>query len=129
MLKDGWLYTGDIGYMDEEGFLYVLDRRSDLIISGGENVYPAEIEAVLLEHKAVKEAGVIGVADETWGQVPHAFVVLYDGTATEEQLKLFCMSKLAKYKVPKRIYIVDHLPRNATNKLMRHKLKKWVEEA
>ncbi|KIQ94180.1 2-succinylbenzoate--CoA ligase [Anoxybacillus thermarum] len=128
VLKDGWLYTGDIGYMDDEGFLYVLDRRSDLIISGGENVYPAEIESVLLQHEAVKEAGVVGVADETWGQVPYAFVVLHDVTATEEQLKQFCMNKLAKYKVPKRIYIVDHLPRNAANKLMRHKLKNWINE-
>lgn len=128
VLKDGWLHTGDIGYMDDEGFLYVLDRRSDLIISGGENVYPAEIESVLLQHEAVKEAGVVGVADETWGQVPCAFVVLHNVTATEEQLKQFCMNKLAKYKVPKRIYIVDHLPRNAANKLMRHKLKKWINE-
>lgn len=128
VLKDGWLYTGDIGYMDDEGFLYVLDRGSDLIISGGENVYPAEIESVLLQHEAVKEAGVVGVADETWGQVPCAFVVLHDVTATEEQLKQFCMNKLAKYKVPKRIYIVDHLPRNAANKLMRRKLKNWINE-
>lgn len=129
VLKDGWLYTGDIGYMDEEGFLYVLDRRSDLIISGGENVYPAEIEAVLLQHEAVKEAGVIGVPDERWGQVPFAFVVLGDQMTTEEQLRQFCMNKLAKYKVPKRIRFVNHLPRNAANKLMRHELKKWIEEA
>ena len=128
VLKDGWLYTGDIGYIDEEGFLYVLDRRSDLIISGGENVYPAEIESVLLQHEVVKEAGVVGVADETWGQVPYAFVVLNDGHITEEQLKQFCMNKLAKYKVPKRIQVVDYLPRNAANKLMRHELKKWVKQ-
>ena len=74
-IQNGWLHTGDIGYLDEEGFLYVLDRRSDLIISGGENIYPAQIEEVLLSHPAVAEAGVVGMTDDKWGQVPAAFVV------------------------------------------------------
>lgn len=122
-IRDGWFYTGDIGYVDEEGFLYVLDRRSDLIISGGENIYPAEIEAVLLSHEAVEEAGVTGIADERWGQVPCAFVKLKNGcVATTEQLTAFCQTQLAKYKVPKRIYIVDELPRNAAKKLLRREL-------
>lgn len=122
-IRDGWFYTGDIGYVDEEGFLYVLDRRSDLIISGGENIYPAEIEAVLLSHEAVEEAGVTGIADERWGQVPCAFVKLKNGyVVTTEQLIAFCQTRLAKYKVPKRIYIVDELPRNAAKKLLRREL-------
>ncbi|GGJ76046.1 O-succinylbenzoic acid--CoA ligase [Anoxybacillus voinovskiensis] len=122
-IRDGWLYTGDIGYVDDEGFLYVLDRRSDLIISGGENIYPAEIEAVLLAHEAVEEAGVTGIEDSRWGQVPCAFVKIKEGShVTEEQLLAFCKQQLANYKLPKRIYIVDHLPRTASQKLVRREL-------
>ena len=101
-IQAGWLHTGDIGYLDEEGFLYVLDRRSDLIISGGENVYPAEIESVLSSHPAVFEAGVRGVDDEKWGQVPLAFVVLKE-EATEQQLLAYCRDHLASYKIPREI--------------------------
>ncbi|RHW33274.1 o-succinylbenzoate--CoA ligase [Lysinibacillus yapensis] len=118
---DGWLHTGDIGYLDEEGYLYVVDRRSDLIISGGENIYPAEIENVLSGHPAVQEAGVCAVEDETWGQVPAAFIVL-KAEATEDELIDFCKERLAKYKVPKYFYLVTELPRNGSNKLMRRKL-------
>ncbi|MCL6585688.1 MAG: o-succinylbenzoate--CoA ligase [Anoxybacillus sp.] len=122
-IRDGWLYTGDVGYVDDEGFLYVLDRRSDLIISGGENIYPAEIEAVLLAHEAVEEAGVTGIEDSRWGQVPCAFVKIKEGShVTEEQLLAFCKQQLATYKLPKRIYIVDQLPRTASQKLVRREL-------
>lgn len=122
-IRDGWLYTGDIGYVDEEGFLYVLDRRSDLIISGGENVYPAEIEAVLMSHPAVREAGVSGIDDPDWGQVPVAFVVLNDGAGTnEKELQSLCRERLAGYKQPKRIYFVEALPRTGANKLLRREL-------
>ncbi|MBM7606769.1 O-succinylbenzoic acid--CoA ligase [Lysinibacillus composti] len=123
---NGWLHTGDIGYLDEEGYLYVVDRRSDLIISGGENIYPAEIENVLMGHSAIREAGVCGIEDETWGQVPIAFVVLKD-YATKDDILSYCLNKLAKYKVPKEIYIVQTLPRNGSNKLMRRKLKELIE--
>lgn len=119
--EDGWLHTGDIGYLDDEGYLYVVDRRSDLIISGGENVYPAEVENVLMGHPAIQEAGVCGVNDETWGQVPIAFVVLKQEVSKEEIVD-YCLKNLAKYKVPKDVYFVDTLPRNASNKLMRRKL-------
>ncbi|MFJ8255663.1 o-succinylbenzoate--CoA ligase [Peribacillus asahii] len=122
-IKAGWLYTGDIGYLDDEGFLYVLDRRSDLIISGGENVYPAEIESVLSAHPAVFEAGVTGVIDEKWGQVPLAFVVLTE-EVTEQQLLAHCREHLAAYKMPREIVFCDYLPRNGANKLLRRKLKK-----
>lgn len=122
-IKNGWLYTGDLGYVDEEGFLYVVDRRQDLIISGGENVYPAEVEAVLLAHPDIAEAGVTGVGDERWGQVPVAFVTLKSRREIDEKdIQHFCRQRLAKYKVPTKIFIVDHLPRNATNKLMRREL-------
>lgn len=123
--EDGWLHTGDIGYLDDEGYLYVVDRRSDLIISGGENIYPAEVENVLMGHPAIKEAGVCGMEDDTWGQVPVAFVVLKKDVAIEEILE-YCKGHLAKYKVPKNVYVVDALPRNASNKLMRRKLKELL---
>ncbi|WP_338777886.1 o-succinylbenzoate--CoA ligase [Metabacillus sp. FJAT-52054] len=125
-LENGWLHTGDIGRMDEDGFLYVLDRRSDLIISGGENIYPAEIESVLMEHPLVKEAGVTGVTDEKWGQVPYAFVVASENLTANELLH-FSAKKLAKYKVPKGITFVSELPRNASRKLQRHVLKGMVQ--
>ncbi|TWT26442.1 o-succinylbenzoate--CoA ligase [Planomicrobium sp. CPCC 101110] len=122
--KDGWLHTGDIGYLDEEGFLYVVDRRSDLIVSGGENIYPAEIEKVLLGHPAVREAGVCGMPSDEWGEVPAAFVVLSNGVEADELLA-FCRGQLASYKLPKSIKAVDSLPRNASNKLLRRELKAW----
>lgn len=126
-IKDGWLYTGDLGYLDDDGFLYVLDRRSDLIISGGENIYPAEIESVLLSHPDVVEAGVTGMEDETWGQVPIAFVVA-KMNVTEHELLQFCERKLARYKLPKRIHFVKQLPRNSANKLLRRELLKLLPE-
>jgi o-succinylbenzoate---CoA ligase len=124
--QNGWFFTGDYGYLDDEGFLYVLDRRSDLIISGGENIYPAEIESVLHSHPAVLEAGVIGIDDDVWGQIPCAFVVLASGVSMEE-LKNYCTKRLAKYKIPKKFIVVDELPRNASNKLLRRKLKEWIK--
>ncbi|WHF26168.1 o-succinylbenzoate--CoA ligase [Bacillus altitudinis] len=120
--EQGWLKTGDIGYVDEDGFLFVLDRRSDLIISGGENIYPAEIEAVLLTHPNVKEAGVTGIYDKKWGEVPAAFLVT-DEQIPENELYALCQSQLAKYKWPAAFHFVDELPRNASNKLQRHRLK------
>lgn len=123
--EDGWFHTGDIGYLDEEGFLFVVDRRSDLIVSGGENVYPAEIEKALLGHPAVREAGVCGMPDEQWGEVPAAFVVL-NGEAAMEDLKDFLKSQIAGYKIPKVIRAVHSLPRNASNKVLRRELKSWV---
>jgi o-succinylbenzoate---CoA ligase len=128
--EQGWFHTGDIGYLDEEGFLYVLDRRSDLIISGGENIYPAEIESVLLAHPDVADAGVTGIEDETWGQVPAAFIVRKKNAhVTEEELKLFCLENLAKYKVPKSFYFTEKLPRNAAKKLLRRKLPDLIQES
>ncbi|KIL43948.1 o-succinylbenzoate--CoA ligase [Jeotgalibacillus soli] len=125
--KEGWFYTGDIGYLDDEGFLFVLDRRSDLIISGGENIYPAEIEAVLTKHPAILEAGVVGKDDPSWGQVPVAFIVLEKGFSfNSDDYNAFCKESMAGYKVPKVFYVIDKLPRNASNKLLRRELKKRV---
>ncbi|MGM7720726.1 o-succinylbenzoate--CoA ligase [Metabacillus sp. Hm71] len=127
-IKDGWLHTGDQGYMDDEGFLYVLDRRSDLIISGGENIYPAEIEAILLSHPKVKDAGVIGVENQKWGQTPYGFVASYDEALSIQELLDYCKSRLAPYKVPTGITILKELPRNASNKLLRRKLKEQINQ-
>ncbi|HKZ51465.1 MAG TPA: o-succinylbenzoate--CoA ligase, partial [Dehalococcoidia bacterium] len=129
-LRRGWLHTGDIGYLDEEGYLYVLDRRDDLVISGGENVYPAEVEEVLRSHPAVLDAGAIGVPDDRWGQVVVAVVSLRPGAEVkEEELLAFCRGRLAPYKVPKRLRFVRELPRNQAGKLLRRVLREeWREE-
>jgi O-succinylbenzoic acid--CoA ligase len=120
---DGWFATGDIGYLDKDGYLYVLDRRADLIISGGENVYPAEIESVLLSHPAVEGVGVCGQADPQWGQSPVAFVVLKAGsTVSAQELANYAAQKLARYKQPKAIYFAGQLPRTSSGKLIRREL-------
>jgi len=124
-LLDGWLYTGDIGYLDEEGYLFVVDRRSDLIISGGENIYPAELEQALVKHPAVVEAGVTGRQDDKWGQVPIAFVVVKE-QVTLDELKDFMKTQLASYKLPKEYYFIEELPRNGANKLVRRELLKLI---
>ncbi|RWR05923.1 o-succinylbenzoate--CoA ligase [Siminovitchia fortis] len=123
--KDGWFSTGDLGFKDEEGFVYILDRRSDLIISGGENIYPAEIEEILLSHEEVSEAGVTGIPDEKWGHVPYGFIVA-EKPVKEDEILAFCRERLASYKVPKRIIQVKQLPRNGANKLMRRLLSKLI---
>ncbi len=127
--QDGWFCTGDLGYLDADGYLYVLDRRSDLIISGGENVYPAEIESMLLTHPAVAEVGVCGRDDLDWGQVPLAFVKLHPGQHTSPaSLQEYARQHLASYKVPKAIHIVDELPRNSSGKLLRRELLRLLPE-
>lgn len=127
-LENGWLPTGDIGYIDDEGYLYIVDRRSDLIISGGENIYPAEIENVLISHPHVKEAGVCGQDHPEWGSVPAAFIVGNEGL-TESDLEAYCKQQLAGYKIPKAFHFVEELPRNASNKLLRRELKEWAAAA
>jgi O-succinylbenzoic acid--CoA ligase len=123
VLYDGWLHTGDVGAIDREGGLHVFDRRSDLIVSGGENIYPAEIEAVLLSHPAIAEAGVGGREDETYGARPVAWLVCFaDQAPTAEELGAFCRARLAAYKCPVDYRFVEALPRNATGKLVRRRL-------
>lgn len=118
---NGWMSTGDMGYLDDEGFLFVVDRRKDLIISGGENIYPSEIESVLTGMEQISEVGVAGKPDETWGQVPVAFIVK-NQEVTEEEIYNYAKDKLANYKLPKEIHFVKELPRNASNKLVRNRL-------
>jgi O-succinylbenzoic acid--CoA ligase len=123
-LRDGWLHTGDLGYLDGEGYLYIVSRRHDLIISGGENIYPTEIESVLLAHPAVDEAAVVGLSDPRWGQVPAAAVKLRGGAAAgEAELIEFCRQRLASYKVPRLVRFVAALPRNAAGKLLRDEIR------
>jgi O-succinylbenzoic acid--CoA ligase len=122
-LQDGWLHTGDIGYLDADGGLHVLDRRDDLIVSGGENVYPAEIEVVLLEHPAVADAGVTGIADPDLGARVVAWVVAEPGTSLQvEALQQHCRDRLAGFKQPREFRLVTVLPRNAAGKLQRRRL-------
>ena len=124
-LRNGWLHTGDIGYADEDGYLYITDRKKDLIIRGGENIYPKEIENVLHEHPQVLEAGVVGIPDPVYGEVVKAFVVLKTaGAATEEHLMNFCMENLPTYKRPKSIQLMDSLPKSAVGKILRRELRK-----
>jgi O-succinylbenzoic acid--CoA ligase len=120
---DGWLRTGDLGYQDEEGYVFVVDRRADLIITGGENVYPAEVEAVLFSYPGIVEVGVTSMPDETWGQVPVAYMKTNTPAAlTYDALRSHCLQHLAKYKVPVKFYLVQELPRNAAQKLLRREL-------
>ncbi|MEC5425626.1 o-succinylbenzoate--CoA ligase [Virgibacillus sp. C22-A2] len=116
-IRDGWLYSGDLVRQDNEGFIYVAGRKKDMIISGGENIYPLEVEQVIKELPGINEVAVIGVEDDKWGEVPIAFVSLNEGSVHEAEIKRFALTKLGKYKVPKRIIIMDELPKNATGKI------------
>lgn len=124
VLTDGWLHTGDVGVLDEEGYLTLVDRVKDMIIRGGENIYPQEIEAVLYEHPAVLEAAVVGQSDETYGEVPVAHVALRPGAAvTAEELREHCRATLARYKVPRTVVLHDSLPKNSVGKLTKTTLR------
>ncbi|GAC1565667.1 MAG: hypothetical protein NVS3B14_04150 [Ktedonobacteraceae bacterium] len=121
--QDGWFASGDIGYLDKDGYLYVLDRRADLIISGGETVYPAEIESALQSHPCIEEVGVCGQADPQWGQAPIAFVILKTGSAVSaDELSSYAAQKLARYKRPRAIYFTERLPHTSSGKLIRREL-------
>jgi len=123
-LRGGWLRTGDVGLIDDEGYITIVDRVKDMYISGGENVYPAEIERTLAGHPAVQEAAVIGVPDERWGESGRAIVVLRtDASATEDEIRAFCSERLAKFKVPASVVFAETLPRNATGKLLKPELR------
>ncbi|MGZ6993644.1 MAG: class I adenylate-forming enzyme family protein [Acidimicrobiia bacterium] len=120
---DGWLRSGDLGYLDEDGFLYLVGRKKDLIIRGGNNIYPPDVEAVILEHPDVQEAAVIGVPHAVLGEDVAAFVVVRsDRDLDVEELLGFCAERLADYKRPRQVHLVDELPRNATGKVMKHLL-------
>jgi fatty-acyl-CoA synthase len=121
---DGWFKTGDAGRFDEDGFLYLVDRIKDMYISGGENVYPAEVEAAIAEMSGIADVAVIGVPDEQWGEVGAAYVVAAaDVSLTAEAVSAHCRARLARYKAPKSVHIVIAIPRNASGKLQKHVLR------
>ena len=121
----GWHHTGDIGYLDPFQYLFIVDRAKDMIISGGFNVYSAEVEQALMAHPDVYEAAVVGLPDEKWGETPHAFVVLRDGgSATEEDIIAFTRERLAHFKAPRGVTFVSELPKTATGKIQKFVLRK-----
>ncbi|MET3576757.1 long-chain-fatty-acid--CoA ligase [Bhargavaea ullalensis] len=123
-LRNGWLYTGDLARQDEDGYFYIVDRKKDLVIVGGYNVYPREVEEALYEHPAVVEAAVVGVPDPNYGEAIRAYVVKKEGDPTTvDELKGFCAAKLAKYKIPAEIEFLEELPKNTTGKILRRSLK------
>jgi fatty-acyl-CoA synthase len=123
-MRDGWLYTGDLARVDDEGYVYIVDREKDMFISGGENVYPAEIEKVYATHPKILESAIIGVADDEWGEVGKAIIALKEGeTITEKEALDFCKGKLAGYKTPKSVVFVDELPKTASGKIKKGPLR------
>jgi long-chain acyl-CoA synthetase len=124
---DGWLHTRDIGRVDKDGYIYLVDRKSDMIISGGENIYPREVEEVLYQYPAVLECAVIGIPHDKWMEAVHAVVVIKKGNKTsEEEIIEFCKKNMARYKVPKSVEIVPALPKNASGKILKKELRlKW----
>jgi len=128
-IRNGWLYTGDVGIMDEDGYIYLVDRKKDMIISGGENIYSREVEDVLYMHPAVADAAVIGIPDEKWGESVKALIVLKPGMkATEKELIDFCKERLASYKKPKTVDFYESVPKTATGKIKKAELREkyWV---
>lgn len=121
--SEGWLLTGDAGYLDEEGYLFVRDRLNDMIISGGENVYPAEVESVLSRHPAISEAAIVGTPDERWGEAVTAVVVLRDESVADQDIMVWMRGQIAAYKIPKKIVRVREMPRNAGGKILRRQIR------
>ena len=123
-LRDGWLYTGDLGYLDADGYLVLVDRKKDMIIRGGENIYPTELESVLYQHPAVQEAAVVGRPDPVYGELPVAYVLLRPGAhATPDELIEHCRTELARFKIPRAVYVVDSLPKNTIGKILKDPLR------
>ena len=123
-IVDGWLHTGDMGTYDEKGCVYIVDRKRDMIVSGGENVYPRKVEEILYRHPAVLEAAVIGIPDPYWVEKVHAIVTLKEGASlTEQELIAFCKKNLAGYKAPKSVEYVDSLPKNPAGKILKRELR------
>jgi fatty-acyl-CoA synthase len=123
-LRGGWLHTGDVARMDEDGYLYIVDRKKDMIISGGENIYPREVEEVLLRHPLIVDAAVVGLSDPLWGESVRAFVVIKKGEQlTEEMVVEHCRDHLASYKKPRVVTFVEDIPRNPSGKILKTELR------
>lgn len=123
-LRDGWLYTGDIAYMDEDGYVYIVDRKKDMIIASGYNIYPRDVEEVIYQHPAIKEAVVVGVPDAYRGETVKAVVVLKEGQqVSEDELISFCREKLAAFKVPRIVEFRSELPKTSVGKILRRKMR------
>ena len=123
-LRNGWLHTGDIGVLDEDGFLTLKDRAKDLIISGGSNIYPREVEEVLINHPDISEASVIGRPDREWGEIVVAYLVATDGSSIDRSdLDDFCIDNLARFKRPRHYYFIDALPKNNYGKVLKTALR------
>ncbi|WP_053361688.1 long-chain-fatty-acid--CoA ligase [Bacillus sp. FJAT-27251] len=128
-IKNGWLYTGDLATVDSEGFITLVDRKKDMIISGGENVYSIEVEEVLYEHPSILEAAIVGLPDEVWGEAVCAVIVPKPGAEPDlQEIRAFCRQKLAGYKVPRRIFIEKELPRNGSGKILKYQLRQALKE-
>jgi acyl-CoA synthetase (AMP-forming)/AMP-acid ligase II len=124
-LTDGWVHSGDAGYMDEEGYIYLKDRIKDMVVSGGENIYPVEVENAIAHHEAVADVAVIGVPDEKYGEALLAFVVLKEGASlTVEEMIEFCRERIAGYKIPRKLEIIGEMPRNPSGKILKKELRK-----
>lgn len=127
-LKDGWFYSGDLGYFDEDGYLYLVDRKKDMIISGGENIYSAEVENALLRHEKILEAAVVGIPDTEWGEMVKAYIVLQDeATMDQDEVIDFCKEHLASYKKPRYVEFVESLPKNVMGKVLKKELRERHE--
>jgi len=125
--RNGWFHSGDLGYLDADGYLYVVDRKQDLIITGGANIYPVEIEEVLYTHPAVALAAVIGIPDDVKGELAKAYIVLKEGmTATANDIIAFVRGKIAKFKAPRLVEFVDSLPQGPTGKILKRELRAGV---
>ena len=123
-MRGEWFSAGDLGRLDDEGYLYLVDRKNDMIISGGENIYPREVEEVLLAHPAIDQAAVVGLPHEHWGEQVVAFIVVRDGmNVSDDDLKAACRERLSRYKVPKEFRLVQDLPRNRMGKIDRRGLR------
>ena len=123
-IVDGWFYTGDAGYFDDEGFLYIHDRVKDMIVSGGENIYPAEVENALMSNDLILDAAVVGIPDEKWGESVKGFVVIAENTSlSEDEIISYTRTQIAAYKCPKSIEFIEELPRNPSGKILRRELR------
>jgi fatty-acyl-CoA synthase len=123
-MRNGWMHSGDMATLDERGYLTIVDRKKDLIISGGANISSREVEEIIYWHPAIREASVVGKPDEEWGEVPHAFVALHPGRiVTQEELVAFCRDRLSGYKCPRTFDILEELPKNALGKILKTELR------